>query len=176
MLGIERVPKIGHLLIEFGHLAVHEMVLTPRKIQWLWEECQKYPTLFSDLTKGDIRNFISFLETPGSYWMEVYDTRHLVGIIYVMNLDQITDCDCHMIFFDRKATDKVPLCRALVRWMFKEFRLHRLSAPVPAIYHATIRLVKNIGFKLEGTKRETLMIGGRWVDELQFGILEAEMD
>lgn len=176
MLGIERVDKIGRLLVEFDRWAVHEMVLTPDKLKWYWEEFQKMPTLFSDMTRGDIANFVSVFTKPGTFYMEVYDSRHLVGLLYLTDLARVTDCDCHILFFDRKITDKVALCRYVVRWCFDYFKFHRMSATVPSIYHMTARLTKNIGFQLEGTRRQVALVGGKWVDELQYGLLASEMD
>lgn len=176
MLGIERVHSVGRVLIQFDQWIVCEMELDPDKTKWLWEECQKYPTLFSDLTRGSLDNFMGLLQAPHTFWMEVYDQRNLVGLIYLMGLDQVVDIEVHVLFFDRRTKDKIALCRALVRWVFQEFKPHRLSACMPVIYHAVIRLAKGVGFKIEGTRREAALLGGQWVDELQLGLLAKEMD
>lgn len=176
MLGIERIHSVGRLLTRFDSWVVHEMLLDPDKMAWLWKECQKYPTLFSDLTRGSYENFLALFESPNTFWMEVYDGRNLVGLIYLMKLDQVTDVEVHVLFFDRMLADKVGLCREVARWIFKEFKPHRLSASMPVIYHAVIRLAKKIGFRVEGVRRESALLGGKWVDELQLGLLASELD
>jgi len=175
MLSIERVDSIGHFLTEFDKWTVHEMILTPDKLQWYWEEFQKYPSLFSDLTKGQVDLFVNAMTAQGTFWMEVYDATKLVGLLYLTDLSMITDCTCHIMFFDRRLMEKVPLCRHVVRWCFSKFHLHRMSAVVPDIYHATVRLTRGVGFKQEGIKRDAALVGGKWINEIQFGLLAAEM-
>lgn len=167
--------KTSRLLVKFDKWEMYEMVLTPPKVEWLWREHQKYPSLFSDLTRGNLDNFIAAMYAPNTFWTELYEGDTLIGLLYLVNMHQVIDCDCHVLFFDRKTKDKIALCREALRWVFKEFRFHRVSAQVPEIYHATLRLVKGIGFKQEGLRRETLLIGGKWVGEIQFGLLSSEM-
>lgn len=176
MLNIERISRVGDFLTQFDRWAVHEMILTPEKIKWLWDEVQKYPTLFSDLTRGDVEAFTSNVLSGNSFWVEVYDPEKLVGIMYLKDLDMVVDANVHIMFFDRKLREKSALCRHMIRWMFDKFRLHRVSTQMPSIYHATVHLTRLIGFKHEGTTREMLLIGGKWVDVLHFGLLATEMD
>ena len=176
MLSTERQPEVGNLLVDFDGWQVHEMLLTPAKVEVLWQMFKRFPTLFSDLTAGDKDNFVAMLSQPHTFWMEVYEDDKMIGLLYLMHLDQVIDADVHILFFDRQTNNKIALCREVLRWVFKRFRMHRVSSSVPDIYYATIRLAEKVGMKREGVRRESILLGGKWCDEIQFGLLATELD
>lgn len=56
------------------------------------------------------------------------------------------------------------LFTTLERWA-KEQRLHRLELTVVATNETAIALYKKMGFQIEGTKKDSLLINGEFVDE-----------
>lgn len=56
------------------------------------------------------------------------------------------------------------LFTTLDRWA-KEQRLHRLELTVVATNETAIALYKKMGFQIEGTKKDSLLINGEFVDE-----------
>lgn len=173
----QRSNQVSDLLIaEFDCWKVQELIVTPEKVAWLWQEMNKYRSLFSDLTKGDLHNFTSMLAQPDSLWFEVIDDKDdIVGILYVMGMAQVIDCEVHILFLDRKPAEKVHLCKQVVVWVFERYPFRRMTATIPSIYYRTIKLAKNIGFKEEGRKRESQLMGNKWVDEVILGILRHEV-
>lgn len=168
---------LGRLLVDCGKWKVHELELTAEKTKWLWDQMQKYRTLFSDFTRGDVQNFYNLIALRDSLWLEVVDeNQQTIGMIYWTDMSKIIDADVHLMFFDRRPAEKVELCKDVARWFFKEFpQFHRMTATLPVIYHATIRLAGHIGFRREGKKRQSQMMGGNKVDELIFGLLSSEI-
>ena len=59
----------------------------------------------------------------------------------------------------------------LLRYAFKDLRLHRLEANIQPGNIASIALVKRAGFVLEGYSRRYLKICGRWRDHERWAIL-----
>lgn len=59
----------------------------------------------------------------------------------------------------------------LLRYAFKDLRLHRLEANIQPGNVASIALVKRAGFVLEGYSRRYLKICGRWRDHERWAIL-----
>ena len=167
---------LGRLLVEDGQWKAHEMVMTPEKTAWLWNEMKKYRTLFSDFTRGDIQNFTDLIMLKDSFWIEVLDSsERTIGIIYWTGMNRIIDADVHLMFFDRRPAEKVNLCKLVAKWFFDNNpQYNRMTATLPVIYHATIRLAGKIGFRREGKKRESQMMGTKMVDELIFGLLAKE--
>lgn len=165
------------LIAVVDNLAVRELIFTPEKISWLWAEMAKYRTLFNDYTRGKYENYVNLITLPDSYWMEVIDIRTgiTVGIMYLTDLGQIISPTAHILFFDRKLADKVAICREALRHVAAKFPLHRFTAVVPEIYHATIRMALKLGFKREGLMIESQYIGGKWVNEVILGLQASEV-
>lgn len=163
-------------ILKVDRWSVREVELTVEKTKALWEMLQRYKTLFSDLTRSDQENFVRVITAPHTMWFEIIDYDVIVGIIWFGDLWQVTDCTAHMVFFDRRPAEKIDLCKAVVRWMFDNFPLRRMSVTPPKIYHATVRLLEKIGFRQEGCKRDAVLLGGKWNDQLMFGILRHEVE
>lgn len=176
MLGSERGVGVSDILITHGPWRVRELQLIPGKAKWLWEEMQKQKSLFSDFTRGNVELFIDLLEDPYSFWLEVIDENDsTIGIMYLTELNQVTDANIHLMFLDRKASEKAELVKEMVELVFKRFSsLNRITASFPEIYHATIRLARRAGFVEEGRKRQVTIMGGKPQDEMIFGILAQE--
>lgn len=158
-----------------GRWVMRHLTLTPYKIKALWEMMQRHRTLFSDITRGDPANFLHSLMSPDSMWFEVREVGVVVGLIWFDELHNIVDCGAHIVFFDRRPTEKLPLCREALRWIFMNTAVHRITVAPPAIYHKTIKLLVSLGFTLEGRKREALLMGGNWVDQVIYGITRSEV-
>jgi Acetyltransferase (GNAT) domain len=164
------------VIAEFDHWKVVPLELTVEKIRWLWDEMNKYKSLFSSLTIGDINNFAAVFAQPDSIWFDVQDEHgNTVGILSMTDLKRVIDCEVHMMFFDRKPHEKVHLCKLLIEYVFEQFPLRRMTATIPSIYYSTVRLVQKIGFHEEGRKAQSQLIGNRWVDEVIFGLLRQEV-
>lgn len=163
------------VVLDSGRFTVKELQLTWEKLTQLWHQISSYRTLFSDLTRGDLDNFLRFVQTGYSIWLEVYEGASLVGLFCFTHLEKVIDTDAHVIFFDRHLSDKTELCRAVISWMFKKFPLQRMTVDVPTFYYATVRLVKDVGFVQEGERRNATLISGRWSNVYSFGITRAEV-
>lgn len=151
------------------------MIMTPQKVEWLWREMQKYRTLFSDLTRGDVSNFAALVIDANSLWFEVVHDNVIIGVVYFTELERVIDCETHCIFFDRRTMDKIELCRKIIKFMFRRFPLNRITATIPSPYYLTLRLAKKLGFQQEGIKRQSQLMGNNWVDEVIFGLLRSEV-
>jgi RimJ/RimL family protein N-acetyltransferase len=62
------------------------------------------------------------------------------------------------------------LFNALIKWA-REQNLHRLELTVMHDNAAGLALYKKIGFEMEGTKRHSLMINGKYIDEYYMSLL-----
>lgn len=153
---------------------VREMELTPEKLATLWQMLQRYKTLFSDMTRDDPELFYHTVVAKDTMWFEVVEYDVIVGIIWFGEMWQVTDCTAHMVFFDRKPSEKVDVCREMIRWMFNSFPLQRITVEPPLIYHATIRLLERLGMTREGIKRQSVLLGGKWNDQVIYSILRSE--
>lgn len=177
VLSEQRSFSDSDILIVFDRWLVQELTLTYEKANWIWDQISKFRVLFSDLTRGDSRNFQALLEDPFTYWLEIIDkdTKEITGLIYLTGMYEVVDAQVHILFFDRKPAEKLALCKMIAKFLFIHFpQLHRLTAAMPELHYNTIRLAKKIGFKDEGRRRQVRLIGGRWIDEVVLGLLASE--
>jgi [ribosomal protein S5]-alanine N-acetyltransferase len=65
-------------------------------------------------------------------------------------------------------------CVVLLRWAFNSLRLRRIAAVVASENTASIRVLRKLGFRLEGRRREAGRRNGRWADDLEYGLLRRE--
>lgn len=172
----KRPVDADRVLIHLEPFDVVELKFDLDTAKWLWWEMNKYRTLWSDVTRGDFRTWYATITMTDSFWLEILHEGEPVGVFYWTDLRQITDCNVHAMFFDRNLVSKTEICVRIIAWFFQNFpEVHRMTATVPAIYHATVRLIKRIGFKYEGRKRESLLMYGNKVDEMIFGLLASEV-
>lgn len=61
--------------------------------------------------------------------------------------------------------------KLMLRYAFRELKLHRLEANIQPQNHASIALVKRAGFGREGFSRRYLKICGRWRDHERWAIV-----
>ena len=171
------VTERGRLLVEFGQWRAHELVLTLDKTDRLWQQMSTYRTLFNDFTRGDVENFYNLISLHDSYWLEVVgQDDNMVGVIYWTNMAHMIDCDVHIMFFDRRPAEKTEFCIEVAKWFFRNNPgCNRMTATLPILYHATIRLARRIGFRIEGKKLESQLMDNKLVDELILGMLAREI-
>jgi RimJ/RimL family protein N-acetyltransferase len=149
--------------------------LDAKKLQALWEKLKRFRTLFSDLTRGDVVNFVNYVTSSDTFWLEIMEDRFLVGIVVLEGISKVVDAEAHVLFMDRELSNKVPVCKAIIKWLFATFPFQRLTVQIPEIYMAPIRLVNDLGFKREGKKRQAVLISGKWVDVFVLGLIRPEV-
>ncbi len=164
-------------LIEYGRYKVFELCLDEEKLARLWYAISQFRTLFSDITRGDLANFVRYVTDGDSVWLEIHDETGIIGVVVLEHMFKIVDADAHIIFFTRDyaTKEKVDLCKQVMKWVFSKFPLQRVTVDVPTIYRRTIRLVRDMGFKLEGVRRRAVLIGGNWLDIELYGVLREEV-
>jgi RimJ/RimL family protein N-acetyltransferase len=63
---------------------------------------------------------------------------------------------------------------AVCRIAFRTLKLHRVDASVFQFNPRSMKLLRRLGFVAEGRKRSVLNRGGRWHDEVLFGLLATD--
>lgn len=168
------------VVLRYGRFAVKHMSVTWPKLRLIWEQLQQFRTLFSDLTKGDLDNFLRYVGHPDTLWLEIWEEKRpkqqgeLIGLFMCENLHRIVDIDAHILFFDRDVAGRTAVCKAIAAWLFQTFPIQRITVEPSQLAYAAIRLVRNMGFKQEGKKRQALLLGGKWVDAYIFGLTRQE--
>ncbi len=62
----------------------------------------------------------------------------------------------------------------ILRFGFEELRMHRIVVRIGVGNHPSERVAKKLGFRLEGTLRDEVKVGSKWIDHTIWGLLESE--
>lgn len=63
-----------------------------------------------------------------------------------------------------------------INFLFGELKKHRITASIDPRNKASIGLMERLGFRLEAHFRQSLWIGGEWVDDLVYALLKEEWE
>lgn len=66
--------------------------------------------------------------------------------------------------------------RTSLDYLFGDLKKHRVIASIDPLNHASNRMLQKAGFRKEGHFRQSLLIDGKWVDDVVFGILGSEWE
>ncbi len=152
------------------------MPLSWPRVFALWDKLKRFRTLFSDLTQGDMKNFVAYLLNRDTMWLEINEGKILAGIVVLEGLSKVIDAEAHVLFMDRDLANKVPVCKAIIKWIFDVLPLQRLTVQLPTIYMGPVRLVNELGFRREGKKRQAVLISGKWTDVFILGLTRPEAE
>lgn len=64
--------------------------------------------------------------------------------------------------------------RKIIDFCFKKLKFRKIYADTDPNNLASQRVLEKLGFKLEGTIRERNLVNGKWLDELDYGLLKME--
>ena len=64
----------------------------------------------------------------------------------------------------------------VLRYAFQQLRLHRLDAQIQPGNHASLKLVRRLGFRMEGYSPDLLFIDGAWRDHERWAITSDMID
>lgn len=159
---------------------VRALPLSVENLKLFWDKARVFKTLFAEEINDDFDKFVAvFLEQSGDridarglFWV----VDDFVGIFYLTKIDFGHDAMVHYTFLDRRHRGRIPLVRAMIKYVFDTYEFVRLSAAVPkyASEHSVIFIKKRLGFREEGLKRKGAKFAGQFFDVSQFGLLRDE--
>lgn len=68
----------------------------------------------------------------------------------------------------------VEATRAIVDWLFRHKRVHRIAATIDPRNMASARVLERCGFEYVGTARSAAFVRNEWADDTRFSLLEAD--
>ena len=150
---------------------VELMRLNKENIEWLWKNINKFDSLFSDFAERDFGGFVRRLCDNDTVCFKISDT----GYIFLEQISPMKDCKFHGATFDRNLKGKEGFAISVVRLAFELYQLRRMSAGMPQHARYAMGFLKRIGFKREGTIRESYRYKGEWEDFHLYGLLKSEV-
>ena len=134
---------------------------------------------------------ITTIEQAKSYLKHISKKAdgYYVGVFLKENNQLIGDLElCHLQWFDDQAGEicygihkdyrgKGYATRAssiLIDYLFNKIGLHKIYADTDPNNLASQKVLTKLGFKQEGRIRDKRMIDGKWIDEIDYGLLKTE--
>lgn len=148
--------------------------LSPGKLEWLWEKVKAFPQVFDDYSKDDFNDFAGKFLVRSNVFVDIGPGLGLAaGFGVRVGLDAVV----HLVMFDRRLRGREWLFKEIMGYFFRVLKLRRMTMIVPAGVktRTTVRLAERIGFKLEGTMRQAMLIDGKYMDNVVYGILREEL-
>lgn len=168
----ERDGEVSRSVYSFEH--------TRENLLKFYEKSKDLKTIFSKEFFGDFEKFTSTFFTKsvndeitpqGLFWL----VDDFVGMFYVTDIYPGIDAQCHYLFFDKKHRGRENLAKDMLKYLFNEFKFHRLSIELPNYASdSTRRFIQNIGFHYEGKKVKSTILNGVWYDTNLYGLLRDE--
>ncbi len=157
------------MIIKDGNLVLKLARLDDKELRWL---VQSADDLFS---MSEVSLYPE--STPTEMVFRIEHGEDLVGEIRFKSLRWFNrKAELSIIIkkeFQKKGFGKSAL-KMIVDYAFNKMNLHRLEAEVIENNSPSIKLVEQLGFKLEGKLREAKYTEGGYVDILRYGILKNE--
>jgi ribosomal-protein-serine acetyltransferase len=64
--------------------------------------------------------------------------------------------------------------RAVLHWSFAKVNVHRVRVAAATDNHASLAVIRRLGFRFEGISREAERCNGRWLDHAIFALLSTD--
>jgi hypothetical protein len=148
------------------------LILTPEKVDELWDKISKFPMVFDDFSQGDSGAFIAKLTNPRNVFIDIGGG---LGLAAGLNVRPGLDAMLHLVMFDRRLRGRELTFLQIMHYFFITLRLRRMTAVLADSAKTGIKLVQRLGFKHEGTMRGAILLSGEYVDAHIYGFLREEI-
>ena len=136
------------------------------------------------LSRGSYRlrlnRFKKMVAADSAYLFHIFraDTEALLGACHLTHIERSAAQSAKLGYWigQRHANRGSGLAaiNSVSRFGFETLGLHRIEAAVQAVNHPSIRVLEKACYRLEGTARGYLKIGGRWTDHLVYARLSSD--
>jgi [ribosomal protein S5]-alanine N-acetyltransferase len=157
--------------------------ISDQYISWLNDpEINKYLEIRHNvpITKKDVIKFINICNHSCRYhWMILYDEKH-VGNISCAIVNKIYNYVNISNLIGEKEYWNSDICKlslnAAMHYLFNDIKFNKIEAGTYSIHLSGITLLTNLGFKKEGHLTQNVIVNGKYIDTLLFGITMKEWE
>ena len=130
--------------------------------------------------KDDVIEFVKMCNKMKRYhWGIMYNKKH-VGNISCSSVDRIYNYVNISNLIGIKKYWNSDICKlslnAAMHYLFFNSMFNSIGAGTYAIHLSGITLLTNLGFKKEGVQKERVIVNGKYISNLLFGITKKEWD
>lgn len=155
-------------------------MLSPEKVNFLWEQMLKFPFVFDDFTFKRHDIFVESLTLSDNLIFEVWregDSKleDMAGLVNVSNVQPYLDGLLHFLFFDRKLRGKEDVMTRIIVHVMDMMKLRRITCAVPSDRGTGIQILGRLGFSREGRIRKKFLRKEKYLDVIIYGLLREEV-
>jgi RimJ/RimL family protein N-acetyltransferase len=107
-----------------------------------------------------------------------YETPHIIGVVSLSGIDFVNrKAEFGIVIGERDVRGKgygTEACAMIVKHGFERLSLNKITLGVLAEHTAAIRSYEKVGFRIEGTLREDVLLNGAYHNTVQMSILASE--
>lgn len=174
------------MLFESDRIILRKMTAEDTEIYHAWRndiEVMKSTSPFLDNYYFDeTRDFVNHVilgsNSSKSYMIVEKECNKSIGIVSLINIDyKNRNGECIIDIGDKGFWGRgygEEAMKLLLDYSFLEMNIHRVSLRVFSFNSRAIKMYEKIGFKHEGTARESIFREGKWHDIIHMGILQDE--
>jgi ribosomal-protein-alanine N-acetyltransferase len=159
---------------------VHEFLASNRGYHTRWEPSRPHQYFTIARQRVILRRVRRDPQTILLFLYPRDDRRRVVGSITFSNILRGAFRSCFLGYrLDRGLEGRGLMSEALsaaITYVFQHEQIHRIEANIMPDNERSIRLVRRLGFRHEGTARRYLNIQGRWEDHDHYVLLEEDTD
>lgn len=104
-------------------------------------------------------------------------THAFLGVVGLEMLQHV-HLNCDLGYWLRQEAHRqgfmTEACEVVLAWVFARLGAHRVRVAAATDNHASLGVIRKLGFRFEGISREAEFCRGRWLDHASFGMLERE--
>lgn len=150
---------------------VKEANFSKAKLLALWNKVKDFDRIYSDWDRCDELAFYDRILSSNTHVLETEN-----GILIIDNLLPNIRGQVHVIFWDKKLSNKTAMLKQCIAWAFDRFQLERMEAVIPEFARALRRfMTEKLHFTFEGRLRKRMLYKGEYTDSLIFSLIREEI-
>lgn len=179
------------------------MIVTPEKLQEVWEKHSKHRSLFNDHVERSFERFKEYMVNRVRLPVEVVTLPEMehAGFLYLTDPwvqsetgPMVIEAFGHISFWDGDFAHRRELVRELIAVVAKAYNIHRLLVRVPTYARGAVRAAIKLGFngpleaevvlghegspeivRVEGLLRKSVQYDGKWYDSILLSLVGDEL-
>ncbi len=145
--------------------------VTKEEVELLWSRLKTQDYAFDDITRGRGDIFVAGMAAPQAMHFAFGED----GYASVHNITPKVNANVRLITWNKVPIARVvEMGRELIKHLFDEYKLNRVSTFIPTFNEQGIRVATLLGFKYEGEVRANYLTGGKYYSTLIYGLLRSE--
>lgn len=137
-------------------------------------------------TINDVENFIKTLSTkidePNTWFQFVIiekEREKIIGDLGIHFFDKDNKqvelgCTLDRYFHNKGYATEALIC--MINYLFRDLNKHRIMTSIDPSNKNSIRLVERIGFRKEAHFVESILVNGKWVDDIIYALTEKDWE